>query len=291
MVYCHRRFTSALQTTLKGDRPMYLSDYHFHTLCSADSPAPLLQQAEAAIAAGVREICVTDHWNLLDQQGTRLPTVYGWEPSLAQWRELRNCWPGQLELRLGVEVGNGILDPAAVDASLTIPELDFVIGSLHSQSAAAGGRGIYTVAKECTEKEDGTAILDDYMDMLEELVQIGGWDVLGHIIYPLRYLPPEYGLDLHPWWDRLAGVFRTVIAQGKGIELNTSAGATVEQWRDVLELYRDLGGEVLTLGSDAHRPQHMAAAFPQALELIRETGFRWLCVYRRRTPLFCKLDS
>ena len=75
----------------------------------------------------------------------------------------------------------------------------------------------------------------------------------------------------------------------RSIELNTSAGATVEQWRDVLELYRDLGGEVLTLGSDAHRPQHMAAAFPQALELIRETGFRWLCVYRQRTPLFCKV--
>lgn len=270
---------------------MYLSDYHFHTLCSTDSKATLAQQARAAVAAGVREICVTDHWNLLDQQGNRLPTVYDWEPSLAQWKKLRNRWPGELELRLGVEVGNGVLDPAAVDASLTLPELDFVIGSLHSQSAAAGGRGIFTVARECTKKEDGIAILGDYMDMLEELVQTGGWDVLGHVIYPLRYIPEEYGLDLRPWWDRLAELFRSVIAQGKGIELNTSCGATIEQWRDVLALYRDLGGEVLTLGSDAHQPKFLAAAFPQALALIRETGFRYLCVYRRRTPLFCKLDS
>ena len=129
------------------------------------------------------------------------------------------------------------------------------------------------------------------MDMLEELVQTKGWDVLGHVIYPLRYIPAEHGLDLRPWWDRLAEIFRAVISQGKGIELNTSAGTTVEQWREVLALYRDLGGEVLTLGSDAHRPQFMAAAFPQALELLRALGFRWLCVYRRRTPLFCKLDS
>ena len=92
---------------------MYLSDLHFHTLCSSDSPATLAQQAEAAMAAGLREICVTDHWNLLDQQGNRLPTVYDWGPSLDQWRALRDRWPGKLELRLGVEVGNGVLDPAA----------------------------------------------------------------------------------------------------------------------------------------------------------------------------------
>ena len=197
---------------------MYLSDYHFHTRCSSDSQATLAQQAEAAMAAGLREICVTDHWNLLDQAGNRLPTVYGWEPSLEQWKKLRNRWPGALELRLGVEVGNGVLDPAAVDASLELPELDFVIGSLHSQSAAAGGRGIFTVAHECVTKEDGVAILDDYMDMLEELTQTRGWDVLGHVIYPLRYIPEEYGLDLRPWWDRLAEIFRSVIAQGKGID-------------------------------------------------------------------------
>ncbi len=268
---------------------VYLSDYHFHTRCSADSTATLAQQAKAAMAAGVRELCVTDHWNLLDQQGNRLPTVYDWSRPLEQWKRLRNRWAGKIELRLGVEVGNGVLDPAAVDASLELPELDFVIGSLHSQSAAAGGRGIFTVARGCTRREEGAALMEDYMDMLEELVRTGGYDVLGHVIYPLRYLPKEFALDLRPWWDRLAEIFRTVIAQGKGIECNTSAGSTVEQWRDVLALYRDLGGEVLTLGSDAHRPDHMAAAFPQAVELIRSLGFRYLCVYRQRTPLFYAL--
>lgn len=268
---------------------MYLSDYHFHTQCSTDSTAPLAQQAQAAMAAGVREICVTDHWNLLDQQGNRLPTVYDWSGPLEQWEQVRDRWPGELEVRLGVEVGNGILNPEAVDASLALPQLDFVIGSLHSQSAGAGGRGIFTAARASASREEGAAILEDYMDMLEQLARTDGYDVLGHVIYPLRYLPPEFGLDLRPWWDRLAGVFRVVIGRGKGIELNTSAGATVEQWREVLGLYRELGGEVLTLGSDAHRPAHMAAAFPQAVELAREAGLRWLCVYRRRTPLFCKL--
>lgn len=268
---------------------MYLADYHFHTRCSADSTATLTQQAKAAMAAGVREICVTDHWNLLDQQGKRLSTVYDWTRPLEQLHRLRRRWPGKLELRLGIEVGNGVLEPQAVDASLELPELDFVIGSLHSQSAAAGGRGIFTVAHGCTRREEGVALMEDYMDLLEELADTDGYDVLGHVIYPLRYLPPEFELDLRPWWDRLAEIFRRVIARGRGIECNTSAGATVEQWRDVLALYRDLGGEVLTLGSDAHKPAHMAAAFPQAVELIRTLGFRYLCVYRQRTPLFYRI--
>ena len=183
-----------------------------------------------------------------------------------------------------MEVGNGVLDPAAVDASLDLPELDFVIGSLHSQSAAAGGRGIFTVARAATRREEGISLLDDYMDMLEELVQTDGYDVLGHVIYPLRYLPPEFQLDLHPWRDRLAEVFRTVIRRGKGIECNTSAGTTVEQWRDVLTLYRDLGGEVLTLGSDAHTPDGVGGGCREACDLLRAVGFSYLTTYEKRRP-------
>lgn len=269
---------------------MYLPDYHFHTNRSEDSPATLLQQAKAAVAAGIRELCVTDHWNLLNQAGDHLPTVYHWSASLAQWKRVRNRFPGRLEIRLGIEVGNGVVDPAAVDAALDLPELDFVIGSLHSQSLAAGGRGIFTVSKCATPTLDRAKdILTDYMDTLEELAHTRGYDVLGHVIYPLRYLPAEYQLTLRPWWDQLAEIFRCVIASGRGIEFNTSAGDTVSQWREVLELYRDLGGEILTLGSDAHRPHLIGAAFPEAIALIRETGFRYLCVYRSREPLFVKL--
>ena len=52
---------------------MYCSDYHLHTLISSDSPASLEQQALSALDAGLNELCVTDHWNLLGQQGNDLP--------------------------------------------------------------------------------------------------------------------------------------------------------------------------------------------------------------------------
>ena len=57
---------------------MYRSDYHLHTLISSDSPATLAQQAQAALKAGLNELCVTDHWNLLDQQGNSLSHTRDW---------------------------------------------------------------------------------------------------------------------------------------------------------------------------------------------------------------------
>lgn len=269
---------------------MYWTDYHMHTNCSSDSKATLEQQAEAACQAGLAEICVTDHWNLLDQQANPLPHHYDWAISLANWRNARERFTGRVEIRLGIEVGNGVLDPEGVDRSLALPELDFVIGSLHNQSAAAGGKGIFTVAKGCKTRADCMALLEDYVDTLDALADTAGFDVLGHIIYPLRYLPPRYELDLTPWWDRLAHILKKVIASGRGIELNTTQGDTVAQWRPLLALYRDLGGEILTLGSDAHRPQAVGASIPQAGALAREAGFRYAATYRRHTPAFVKLD-
>lgn len=264
----------------------YVSDYHTHTYISGDSKSTLMENARAARAAGVAELCMTEHWNLLDQQGNRLPTSYDFEPVLQQWRRLRNRLAGQVELRVGIEVGNSTVDTQAVDRCLGLPQLDFVIGSLHSTSLSYGGIGIYTAAKACTSRQGAEVILEDYIRQMEELAVTDSYDVLGHIIYPLRYLPAEYQLTLEPWEDRLAALLRQVIDSGRGIELNTTQGTTVEGWQWLLKLYRNLGGQIITLGSDAHQARYIGAGFPQAQALLEACGFQWVCTYRRRTPCF-----
>lgn len=269
---------------------MYYTDYHTHTRLSPDGEFPLLQMAEAALAAGLSELCVTDHYDLVDLDGRPAAEPYPWASALEQWREAAERCRGRLTIRLGLEFGSADRCPDRARETLDQPELDFVIGSLHSQSQTAGGLGIYTAAHRCATREACMALLEDYVTDLEDLARTSGYDVLGHIIYPLRYLPPQYGLTLHPWRDRLAEVLRHVIATGRGIEFNTSQGATVEQWTGVLTLYRDLGGEILTLGSDAHHAGQAGAAFPQALDLIRSLGFSWLALYRGRTPVFARVE-
>lgn len=267
---------------------MYLTDYHSHTTISSDSQNSIYTLCKMAENAGIREICTTDHWNLVNQQGVPQP-IFDWKESLKQHKALKTRFLGRLELRLGLEVGNGLLDEEAVKTVLSLPELDFIIGSLHNMSQKHGNIGSFTAAHRVTSLEEAKAILEDYMDLLEALAASDGYDVLGHIIYPLRYLPKEYGLTLEPWWDRLSEVFKTVIAKGKGIEVNTSSGATIADWVPYLKLYKSLGGEVLTFGSDTHRPDTVGKGIDQCYALAREAGFKWVTTYKHRVPFFTAL--
>lgn len=271
---------------------MYCSDYHLHTRISSDSPASLEQQAQAAIQAGLNELCVTDHWNLLDQQSNPLPHTRDWAASMEHIRQARKQFGSQLEIRLGIEIGNGEIDPAGITEGLAQAgsDLDFVIGSLHNMSLGSGGLGIYTAAHRCHHIEEGIALLDDYVDTLTALAATDTFDVMGHVIYPLRYLPQQWQLTLDPYEEQLRELFRTLIQSGRGIELNTTQGNTVEEWTPVLNLYRNCGGEILTIGSDAHRPEFIGAGFRDACKLLQTLGFRWHCTYRNRKPEFHELD-
>ena len=272
---------------------MYCSDYHLHSLISSDSPASLEQQARSALEAGLQELCVTDHWNLLDQQGNSLSHTRDWGESIAQIQETRELFGPQLEIRLGIEVGNGEIDPAGISEGLSLAgnQLDFVIGSLHNMSLGSGGQGIFTAAKQCQKIEEGIALLDDYVDTLTALAATDTFDVMGHVIYPLRYLPQQWQLTLDPYEEQLRSLFRTLVQKGRGIEFNTTQGHTITEWTDVLKLYRDCGGEILTVGSDAHRPEWIGAGFSDAYELLKSLGFRWICTYRNRKPEFHPLDK
>lgn len=272
---------------------MYRSDYHLHTLISSDSPATLAQQAQAALKAGLNELCVTDHWNLLDQQGNSLSHTRDWSDSIAQIQQARELFDDQLEIRLGIEVGNGEIDPAGICEGFAQAgdALDFIIGSLHNMSLGSGGLGIYSAAHQCRQIEEGIALLDDYMNTLTALATTDTFDIIGHVIYPLRYLPQQWQLTLSPYEEQLRSLFYTLVRSGRGIELNTSQGNTIAEWTDVLKLYRDCGGEILTLGSDAHRPEWIGAGFSDAYALLKSLGFRWVCTYRSRKPVFHALEN
>ena len=91
-------------------------------------------------------------------------------------------------------------------------------------------------------------------------------------------------MTLDPWKDQLDQVLRTVIHTGHAIEVNTHGGREISEWLPILRRYRALGGELVTLGSDAHRPVHVARGLRQAAGLLQEAGFRYVTVYRRRRP-------
>ena len=265
---------------------MYYTDYHTHTALSPDGHVPLREMARAAVEAGISELCVTDHYDLLEERGNLPKPPHDWGPSLRQFSETLPEFEGKLTLRLGLELGSAQMNPQYAASLLEMPELDFVIGSLHNWSREKGGEDFYY--GDYADEGACHAALDDYFNSMAALAPQGGlYDVLGHIISPLRYMPAPVPLDRY--MERLEAIFKDAVAAGRGIEVNTYRGRTLEAWRPILALYRDCGGEILTVGSDAHVPEGVGRGVPEAYELIRDMGFGYVAAYRRHNPQFIKL--
>lgn len=261
---------------------MYLTDFHTHSILSFDGQAPLSQMAAAARAAGVRELCVTDHCDFLDEGGAPVRT-YDWDRAVEQFEQTAAALAGgELTLRLGLELGMPHLDPAAAQAICSRDGVDFILGSVHNLSPERGGGDFYY--EDLTDPAACYGVLDDYFASLLALARTDYYDVLAHIIYPLRYMNPAVTLERYT--DVIRAILRAAVERGRGIELNTCRGQTLEPWRPILALYRACGGEIVTLGSDAHTPGDVGRGIPEALALLEQCSFRRFAVYRRHQPIF-----
>ena len=279
-----------MRDPIGGSRFMYLVDYHTHSCCSPDSTAPLEDMLAAAQRAGLRELCTTDHCDLQHEDGSLL-RQWDWNPILDQFQRV-SALPklGDARLLLGLELGGGHVNPQLAGQILSGAPLDFVIGSVHNLSPSAGGRDFFFL--DYPTPQFCHTILDNYFSSLLALAPLPHYDTLGHIIYPLRYMNGRAGhsISLDLWRDQLDKLLETVIHTGHAIELNTHGGREIEEWRPILQRYRALGGECVTLGSDAHKPIHVAKGLPQGAALLKQLGFRWLTVYRQRQPQQVALD-
>ena len=197
---------------------MYLTDYHTHTKLSPDGSVPLAEMAEAAVAAGLNELCITDHCDLLELYGEPVDH-YDWPPALEQYAAVAPRYAGKLTIRLGLEFGMAHLNPEASRAILDRPELDFVLGSIHNLCPQKGGTDFYYV--DYPDPAACYAALDDYFASMAQLAVTDFYDVLSHIIYPLRYM--DHPISLDHYHDVLDGIFRAAAERGRGIEINTCA--------------------------------------------------------------------
>ena len=267
---------------------MYLCDTHSHTKISPDSRAELSDMAAAAVSAGLRELCVTDHCDLLDGDGK--PTAFfDWPAAKEQYRAVKGALGDKLLLRLGIELGSAPYAPDTARAILSAggDELDFVLGSLHNWIGAEGGidlgssdySGNPTLALRAVETAltHTWALVTQYPDC---------YDSLAHIVYPLRYIRRD-GIDLSfaDWEDRVRAIFTEVARTDHALEVNTRRGRDLDFWPPLRRWFKECGGELVTVGADAHRPQDVAKGVPEALALLNAAGFDHVTTFAGRRPI------
>lgn len=268
---------------------MFLADSHTHSICSPDGVVPMTDMAKGAVQAGISSLCITDHCDFLSLDGTEKKTCFDWIPILAQYQEMKSRWGAHIDLPLGLEFGMGFLDPQAAKTVLALPELDFVIGAVHNLSEEAGGKDFYFLSYKT--EADCYRALDDYFTSMERLAEGEFYDVLGHISYPLRYMNGTYDAPISLWkyTEQIRVILRKVVESGHGLEVNTWKGKTLSEWIPILKLYKECGGEIITVGSDAHDPEPIGRGVKEAYDMLSDLGFRYVANYHERKPQFRKL--
>ena len=269
---------------------MFLADFHNHTRLSPDSEADPLAMARAALDYGVSEMCFTDHMEPVAWNGRDPIEFYDWDALSREFQAAREALGDRIRLRLGIELGEAVLDlPRTAELLKGAPELDFIIGSTHILSEQFDYVDMYFFHPK--DEEEALLGIADYLALVRREAEWGQFDVLGHLTLPLRYLNENQGfhLSFDPFEAEVEDILRTAIRNGCGIELNTNRGNTPlpdEKW---LRMYRDLGGEIITLGTDAHTPEFAGCAVRERQELLRRCGFTRFCTFERRQPIWHNL--
>ena len=271
---------------------MFLTDFHVHSDVSMDSQASMWDMICAEAAAGIRCMCFTNHcdiirWNDFRENPRCLEITAESVEKLAAARAAHQL---PMEVRLGLELAESQYDPARAARLAADPALDFVLGSMHILPEAGDYYFLpYTNVKQCD------SYYDRYLDQLQLVADLDFYAVLAHLGYARRYMW-RAGIDapmsLEKFGDKVERILRTVIGKGKGVEINCSGirdGCGPFPSPEILRLYRQLGGEIITTGSDAHSPEDAAKGIAAGMEVLADCGFDYVCVFRRRKPEFIKI--
>ena len=258
-------------------------DCHLHSDFSGDCDVPAEVMIQKAVSLGLKGICFTEHLDL-DAPGDPDFFLLDTEEYFQSLRDLQARWAGKLEIRIGVELG---IQPHVTE---TLTEyaashpFDFIIGSQHY---ADGGDPYYPAyfegrsERECYERF--------FQGEYENLRRFDSFDTLGHMDYVVRYGPNQNKYySYEEYREYLDPLLVLLIEKGKCLEVNTGGFrhglGEPNPCIGILKRYRELGGEQITIGSDAHTPEYLAYEFHKTTALLRELGYRFYCVFQNRKP-------
>lgn len=265
-----------------------LWDTHLHTYFSGDSQTPPKDMIDAAINSGLLGICLTDHLDL-DYPNDPEYFLFDLDEYFKNYWTLQKTYQHTCPVRIGLEMG---LMPHLVQRYKTIVTeypFDFVIGSIHVV------HGIDPYYKEYYEGRTEQEAYHEYFScVLENLIAFDDFDIIGHIDYVVRYGPNKNKFySYEKFKDVIDEILKIAIQKGKGIELNTGGFkyglSHPNPTEEIIKRYRDLGGEIITIGSDAHVPEHVAYDFQKVPAILKEAGFSYYTIYKNRTPEFIRI--
>jgi histidinol-phosphatase (PHP family) len=278
--YVRRKFAMAIKV-----------DFHVHSDFSGDSNAPMEEMIKKSIDLGLTHVCMTEHY---DPDYVYLPGEEGMfelntDSYLYELLKLKKKYENEIYVGFGVELG---LQPHLKKLLSDYTEthnFDFIIGSSH----ICNRKDPYY--PEFFEGRNEDEAHHEYFESVLECIKLLPYfDVYGHIDYVVRYGPTKnekYTYDKHS--DVFDSILLHLIASGKGIEVNTGGFRSglnqPNPCIDIIKRYKELGGEIITIGSDAHKSEDIASEFDRTSEILKACGFKYYCIFKSRIPQYISL--
>ena len=283
---------------MKGSEAIMYIDYHVHTAYSDDSVYAMEDCVKDAIEMGIQEIAITDHvdygikvdWDegkeIIYRGGEPIANVDypKWEKEL---RYLQKKYKDHIHIKMAMEFGMQMHTIDRFQKLFDKYPFDFIILSVHQVE----DKEFWTqdFQKGRSQKQYNERY---YQEMLDLVKNYKDYSVLGHMdlivrydkqgVYPFEKLKPL-----------LEEILKIVIADNKGIEVNTSYHRyglnDMTPSRDILKLYKELGGKIITIGSDSHKKEHLGAYIEEAKDELRKLGFEYYCTFEKMKPIYHKL--
>ncbi len=271
---------------------MKLIDCHNHSNYSFDGVNSVEEMVKSAQNKGIFAFAITDHFDVNIDDDKLEGNI---KSSVREMNSLKDSYQN-MKLIAGFELGQALQDIARAERLLAIDGIDFVIGSIHD---VKGDEDFYFCDYSKKSDDDIMNMLENYYHDIFAMTKWGNYDTLAHIAYPYRYMTferakREVSLDIGKFDDVVKETFQTLIQNGKAIELNTSNSfITSQNERDLitryLKMYYQLGGELVTLGSDAHNINDIGRGLNQAYELLKQIGFQYVTYFENRKPVLIKI--
>lgn len=275
-----------------------LADYHVHTEYSDDSIYPMEEVVTDAIKMGLDEICFTDHvdygvkcdWDsgktIEYRNGEPLANVC-YPQYMEEIKEMQVLYGDRIALKTGLEFGMQVHTIPEFEQLFSKYKFDFIILSVHQIDNKEFWTQDFQTGKTQQEYHERY-----YREMLELVRRYKNYSVIGHMDLITRY--DEAGLyPFEKIKPLVTDILKTAISDGKGIELNTSFHryglSDTTPSTEILKLYHHLGGKIITIGSDSHKPEQLGAYIREGKKLLRSIGFQHFCTYDRMKPIFYTL--
>ena len=276
-----------------------IADYHMHTYYSDDSQYEMEKAVKKAIELGLNEICFTDHVDygiklehedyirLNEEERKNRVANVDYTRYFEEIRQLQIKYKDRITIKQGMEFGIQTHTIPAFQTLFDRYDFDFIILSCHQVE----DKEFWT--QDFQKGRSQQAYNERYYEEILNVIKVyKDYSVLGHLDLLKRYdLEGEYPFEKTK--DIITEILKIVIADKKGIEINTSSFyyglKDLMPSKNILKLYHDLGGTILTIGSDSHKEDQVGAHIEEIQEELKKIGFKHICTFDKMKPIFHEL--